>query len=523
LQEGWKAFCKKVISGEMNIEAARREASKYFHAYGVYPESINLLKGCIFFMTKDAGEKKMVIIVDDLTDEVKKLTEDFQGETESIEEKMVKLLPLSHHNARALRKWFTFTSPVAFGKGCMSMGLGDRLGLASPGHLRLIKKTKIRPVLAQQSIRELNLTERTYEDVLDAASWAVFQEGYRLGFGADGDHLKTEDEVKMALDLGFSMITLDCSEMINNDVPAMSDEDVEKGYYNLEPDYIKRIEQDYLDSEFSVKDVISGDIKIAFDGGSLKRIVLIYGKALDFINHIYHDIIKPAGRKVDFEVSIDETMTPTTPQAHFFVASELKKKGVDVTSLAPRFCGEFQKAIDYIGDIEQFEREFKVHAAIADHFGYRLSIHSGSDKFKVFPIIGKYTKGRVHVKTAGTNWLEALKVIAHKKPDLFRKIYIFALEHFHEATRYYHVTTNLANVPDISIMSDEDLPHVLIQDDARQVLHITYGLILTAKNEDGKYLLKDDIYSTLNEHEEEYYKALEEHIGKHLKLLQASV
>jgi len=199
----------------------------------------------------------------------------------------------------------------------------------------------------------------------------------------------------------------------------------------------------------------------------------------------------------------------------------LEKMGVEVTSLAPRFCGEFQKGVDYIGDLDQFEREFKVHAAIADHFGYRLSIHSGSDKFKVFPIISRYTGSRVHVKTAGTNWLEALKVIARKEPELFRKIYEYAVEHFDEARKYYHVTSNMDNVPDVSSMADEDLPLVFAQNDARQVLHITYGLILTAKDKDGKYLFRDDIYNTLNNHEEDYYRALEEHLNKHLSLLGA--
>jgi len=515
LEEGWKSFCKKIIADDMDPGTAKREASMYFHAFGVYPESINLLKGCLFFLAKDAGEKKLIIIVNEPSAKTGEIIRDFQGETFTIDGRMVKRLPLNHINASALRMWFAYTAPVPFGKNGMSLGLGDRLGLASPGHLRLVKKTGVRPVLAQQSVRELNLTDRTFEDILDAASWAVFQEGYRLGFGADGDHLKTEDEVKMALDLGFSMITLDCSEKINNAVPGMTGEEIEKEYNALDEGYRKRIEETYLGKEFSAE-----GISIKYDSHSLKAIALIYGKALDFTKQIYHDVIKPVGRDVDFEVSIDETLTPTTPQAHFFVASELEKMGVDVTSLAPRFCGEFQKGIDYIGDLGQFEKEFKVHAAVADHFGYRLSIHSGSDKYGVFPIIGKYTKGRVHVKTAGTNWLEALKVIARKNPELFRRIYEFALEHFDEAAQYYHVTTNLADVPDLSGMSDGDLPRVLTQADARQVLHITYGLILTAKK-DGKLVFRDDIYGNLNLYEEDYYKALEEHIGRHLKLLQA--
>ena len=74
-----------------------------------------------------------------------------------------------------------------------------------------------------------------------------------------------------------------------------------------------------------------------------------------------------------------------------------------------------------------------MHAEIADHFGYKVSVHSGSDKFAVFGIVGKYTKGRYHVKTAGTNWLEAVRVIAEVAPDLYRKMHLFALNNLNEA------------------------------------------------------------------------------------------
>jgi len=505
-------FCNKIISDGLNIEEAKREAINNFN--DIYPDSIHEIEGNLIFLAKIDGCKKLVIIENKLSAS----TDKFQTESqETVKDKEIKLVPLNHENALVLRKLLPFTSPVAFGKKGMSMGLGDRLGLASPGHLRLVKNTDIRPVLAQQSIRELDLTKRTYEEVMDAASWAVFQEGYHNGFGADGDHLKTEDEVKMALNLGFTMITLDCSEKINNDVPSMSDDEVEKAYDELNVDYRERLEKDYLNREFN-----AGRYKITFDGENLQRLALIYGRALEFTGHIFFDIVKPTARAVDFEVSIDETQTPTTPEAHFFVASELEKMDVQVTSVAPRFCGEFQKGIDYIGDLEQFEKELKVHAEIAEHFGYRLSIHSGSDKFKVFPIIGHYTKGRVHVKTAGTNWLEALRVIAENNPGLFRRIYAFALEHFEEATKYYHVTTDLSKVPDITELSDEELTEVLTQDDTRQMLHITYGLILTAGDEDSKTLFRDELYETLNLHEDDYYKALERHIGKHIELLNSN-
>jgi len=505
-------FCSKVISNGLNIEEAKAEAVNNFD--DIYPDSIHEIDANMIFLARIEGCKKLVLI----ENKSPALTDEFQTESKiNLKDKKIKFASLSHKNADVLRKLLPFTSPVTFGKNGMSMGLGDRLGLASPGHLRLIKNTAVKPVLAQQSIRELDLTERTYEEVMDAASWAVLQEGYHSGFGADGDHLKTEDEVKMALNLGFTMITLDCSEKINNDVPLMNDDEVVKAYDELKSDYRKRIEKDYLDNEFVID-----QYKIKFDDKNLQRLALIYGKALDFIAHIFFDIVKPIGRTIDFEVSIDETQTPTTPEAHFFVASELEKMKVEVTSIAPRFCGEFQKGIDYIGDLDQFEKEFKVHAKIAEHFDYKLSIHSGSDKFKVFPIIGYYTKGRVHVKTAGTNWLEALKVIAVNNPSLFRRIYAFALEHFKEATKYYHVTTDLSKVPDITKLCDEELDKVLNQNDARQMLHITYGLILTARDANGKFLFRDELYETLNLHEDDYYKALERHIGKHIELLNSN-
>lgn len=504
-------FCKKLISDDLSIEDAKNEAKRNFDF--IYPESINELDDNLFFMVRFRSDKKLVIIEKNPTDAIKDFNEE---KVVKIEGKKIKINSLNHANAAALRKVFPYTNPVAFGKKGISMGLGDRLGLASPGHLRLIKNTDIKPVLAQQSIRELDLTHRTYQDILDSASWAVFQEGYKKGFGADGDHLKIEDDVKMALDLGFTMITLDCSEKINNDVPSMSHEDVEKAYNNLEKDYTEKVEKDYLGKEFVI-----GESKISYDKKTLQQIVLIYCDALEFTRHIFFDIVKPTGKAIDFELSIDETQTPTSPEAHFFVASELEKMGVEVNSVAPRFCGEFQKGIDYIGDLEQFEKEFKAHSDIADNFGYKLSIHSGSDKFKVFPIIGKYTNGRVHVKTAGTNWLEAMRIIALKAPALFRKIYVFAQEHFDEATKYYQVTTDLTKIPDITNMKDKELPEVLSQDDARQVLHITYGIILTSKDDENNYIFRDELYNVLNEYEDDYYQALERHIGKHIKLLES--
>lgn len=122
---------------------------------------------------------------------------------------------------------------------------------------------------------------------MDAASWAVFQEGYRLGFGADGDHLKTKEEVQMPLDLGFTMITLDCSEKNDNTVMSKTEEQVNDGYQALPHEYTQRLERKYLKKSFAL-----GNSKIIFDKLSLQQIVLIYSQALEHIGNIYIHPVK---------------------------------------------------------------------------------------------------------------------------------------------------------------------------------------------------------------------------------------
>ena len=159
--------------------------------------------------------------------------------------------------------------------------------------------------------------------------------------------------------------------------------------------------------------------------------------------------------------------------------------------------GNSRRAIDYIGDIAQFERELASHAAIAVHFEYKLSIHSGSDKFSVFPLIGQYTNGLFHIKTAGTNWLEAVRVVAKVNPSLYRRMHQYALEHFAEATAYYHVTTDIGAIVPLAEVSDADLPDYMEENNARQLLHITYGLLLQAKNADGSKQFADEFFQTI--------------------------
>ena len=298
----------------------------------------------------------------------------------------------------------------------------------------------------------------------------------------------------------------------------MNAAELAKAYAKLDPAFRQTMEAEYLNKEFAV-----AGYKIGFDPETLQRILLTYGATLAYIKEIYEDFIRPQTQEIDFELSIDETTTPTTLAAHYFMAAESAKAGVFLYSVAPRFCGEFQKGIDYIGDLAQFEKEFAAHVALADHFGYKISVHSGSDKFSVFPIVGQYTKGRVHVKTAGTNWLEALRVICRKDPALFREICDFAHASFAEATKLYHVTTDLNKIPQTAEMTDAQLERMLNEPDARQLLHITYGQILTGQDVDGQYSFRDRLYAFWNRHEKEYSAVLEEHIGKHIKTLTAKM
>ncbi|MBN2504438.1 MAG: hypothetical protein JXB20_03740, partial [Bacilli bacterium] len=158
-------------------------------------------------------------------------------------------------------------------------------------------------------------------------------------------------------------------------------------------------------------------------------------------------------------------------------------------------------------------------AAIARHFGYKLSIHSGSDKFSIFQLIGKYTQGKFHVKTAGTNWLEAMRVVAAKAPSLYREIHKYALSVFEEAKKYYHVTTDIKRIPDINKLRDDELVLLFAQNDARQLIHITYGFILNAKDEKGVLRFKDSLYRLWRKEDVTYIEMLDKHIGRHLEKL----
>jgi tagaturonate epimerase len=471
----------------------------------VFPRSPVEHEGAVFGLASAAGVPRLLIAGPDSAAAGFEAAERLGSGRDT-----VRVCPVHHANAERLRAVLPNAGPSPLAANDATFGTGDRLGLAGPGHLAVFRRYAASPVLAQQSLRELTLTSRTYEEVLDASTWAVFREGWHDAWGADGDHLKTEEWVRRALAIGYTMITADVSDFIHGEWAATSDAEALARWQTLDAGVRRGLEERHLRSPLPVD---TGEA-IRFTPAELARTTLVYREAVDHAARLYRACVAEKGEgRFDFELSIDETATPTTPQAHVFMARESARQGVAISSLAPRFVGEFQKGIDYIGDVRAFEASFAVHAALCRALGHRISVHSGSDKFSVFPAIGRLSRGRFHVKTAGTSWLEALRVVAAADPALFRDLYAHARRTYDNARKLYHVTPELSRLPDPAGLPAAAASALLDDRDARQVLHITYGEMLTVPD------LKRRLFDLLAGSADAYAAALERHIGRHLASL----
>ncbi len=408
-----------------------------------------------------------------------------------------------------LRAMFPFIEPVSLRGKRTTIGVGDRLGIATPGHIRAVRDLPVAPVLAQQSIRELTLTNRTYREVVADAAFGVFQEGYTAGYGADGDHLKTLADIDVALDAGTPMITLDLTEVMDPRPAEWPISRIEERFAALDERVRETVGRLYAERSFPVE---GETIRIRAE--EAMRCALMYWRALDFAERVDAHLARKRKNAYDLEISIDETTAPTLPSHHLFIARELERRGVSVNSLAPRFVGEFQKGIDYIGDPTEFGRQFATHCRIARSCGdYKISIHSGSDKFAVYPIVGRETHLRVHVKTAGTSWLEAVRTVARVEPTLYRLMHAKAFDYFDEATKLYHISADVSAIPPVESVSDEELPAYLDRDESRQLLHITYGGLLNDPEVRGRF------FEVLDRSENAHHETLAAHIRRHLDVL----
>ncbi len=482
-----------------------------------YPRSLNEKSGCLFLIGRENGNKFLYLFSSAFD---KGSAKDFTGDKEfELPGKVyVKRCCLNHQNVLALQKIFPFTKVVVIGL-TNSFGFGDRLGLANAGHLRAQEGSKFKPILAQQSIRELTRTQRKPEDVMDAAVWAVFQEGYRDGFGADADHLKTFQDIDLMVDAGYKTFTFDPGEYVNNEADHLDEIELKKKVMELPWQELKdnsaSLVERYADKTLEVMK----DFQLHASANETLKAAVKYNRAILHINNLYNHLkSKLAKGEYEVEVSVDETDSVTTPFEHFFIANELKRLNVEFVSLAPRFIGDFEKGIDYKGDLKIFKAEYEKHAKIANYFGtYKLSLHSGSDKFSAYKVIGSLNIGFTHVKTAGTSYLEALKVVAIKQPELFRKILDYSSGLYETEKKSYHVSADVNKVGPAKNYKDNELERLFSSNDARQILHVTYGRVLTDKDARGNYLFRNEIYKCLTENEELHYSILIKHFHKHLE------
>jgi hypothetical protein len=432
------------------------------------------------------------------------------GDTEGFEGHELRgqlLCPLSAVNATALRERLHWLKPQTLGLS-RAAGCGDRLGLATPGHVRAVRAVGgFAPIFAQQSMRENARTGRSPQDVVDDAMWGIFQEGWRDAWGADADHLKTTDDIDLCLAAGYTFFTVDPGDHVDNEAHTAPMEVLAGKLHALPWDTLadspEGLHQRYLGRTFEVE-----DLAIALDKTTLARAAAKYGQAIAHTVRMYRHLAASTDA-FELEMSVDETDTPTSIQEHFFIASELKRLGVKWVSLAPRYIGEFEKGVDYIGDLDAFDVELARHAAVARALGpYKLSIHSGSDKFSIYPVFARNAGELVHLKTAGTSLLEEQRAVAEVNPALFREILACAIERYPQDRATYHVSAQLSKVPRPDTVEDSELPSLLDQFDAREVVHVTFGSTLDAYG--------DQLIATLRENEEVHYSLLDAHFQRHL-------
>ncbi len=240
----------------------------------------------------------------------------FEGEHSEHAGGTLLLGPNSPRNAHGLRAHLPWLKPMTLGLRT-SAGLGDRLGLATPGHVRAVRAAggDIAPIFAQQSIREMTRTGRSPQQVMDDATWGIFAEGWREGFGADADHLKTPADIDACVAAGFTFFTIDPGEYVNNSAETMALADLRAAVDGLPSNLQYPISTRSVQSRsFDVE-----GYTITLDEHTLLKAAVKYGRAVAHVAAMHRHLMQATGgRNCELEVSVDETETPTSHA--FFVA-----------------------------------------------------------------------------------------------------------------------------------------------------------------------------------------------------------
>ena len=374
--------------------------------------------------------------------------------------------------------------------GKFSIGVGDRFSHQGKAQLRAIMRAnetglEINPVW-NKSNREHTYVHSEPIDTRREADEAVKALGYNGQYFVDADHinLSTVDRFVAVSDF----FTLDVASFIGK---PSAQEDIDKFIASCEK-YMGELQIPGMEKPLSITKELLEDIANKFLAAT-QQASEIYAYLADK---------KGAGNFIT-EVSMDEVEKPQTPVEMLFILKMLADKGVPAQTIAPKFTGRFNKGVDYVGNLEQFAKEFEEDVLVIDfavkEFGLpaelKLSVHSGSDKFSIYPImaevINRHDKG-LHLKTAGTTWLE--EVIGLAKADgeglaLAKKIYANSLNRKDELCAPYADVIDIdgSKLPTIEEVNSWDsekyqntLRHIPGHPDYnanfRQLIHVAYAV-----------------------------------------------
>ena len=308
-----------------------------------------------------------------------------------------------------------------------TIGVGDRFAHQAKAQLQACVKLAengidVIPVW-NKSNREHSFIGSEPQSVFDSAQAAVTALGWERGWHVDADHINMDTVDKY----------LDCSDFFTIDVAdsigQAPEGDAVAAFVGKHPELVGSVSIEGIDEPIEITREY------------VEEVAVKYLSAVAEAAKIYRHI---ESKKDEFiaEVSMDETDAPQTPPELLIILAALADEGVRLQTIAPKFTGRFNKGVDYVGDLAQFEKEFNDDLAVIAHaiakYGLpenlKLSVHSGSDKFSIYPIIGnalRRTGAGVHVKTAGTTWLEELIGLAEAGGEglaLSKEIYAKALE-----------------------------------------------------------------------------------------------
>jgi hypothetical protein len=383
--------------------------------------------------------------------------------------------------------------------GKYSLGLGDRFGHQADPQLKAIidaseKGIEITPVW-NKSNREHNTIGTQPGDVRTEADSAVKKAGYDKPYFVDADHINL-DSVDRFLE-SSDFFTIDVASYIgkraNDDEISLFTSDAKK--------YAGQLKIPGTKLSFEISDSLINQIAEKYLFSALKAC------------EIFRRIENARGNgNFIIEISMDEVAQPQSPVELLFILKMLSSQKIPVQTIAPKFTGRFNKGVDYKGDPAVFAKEFETDLLIIDYaikeFGLpenlKMSIHSGSDKFSIYPHIGsvikKYNKG-IHVKTAGTTWLEEVIGLAESGKEALefvKDIYYKSLEHIDELSAPYAdvIEINVSSLPSVQEVKDwtgerfaESLRHIpgklYYNPDMRQLMHVAYKI---AASNAGEYL-----------------------------------